>query len=229
MNTRTISTSYDEGLRNFMINMYNHTASGLAISGAVAYFIYASGFVSTLMTGGLAWLFIFAPLAMILMYSFFGQNWSLSSVTQFYYAFVALMGISLSTIFVVFSAMSIAQVFFITAATFASASLYGYTTNRDLTSLGSFLFVGLVGIVIAMIVNLFLGSPAIMFAISIIGVIIFTGLTAYDTQTAKNIYLSAPSDDPDETAKYGIVFALNLYLNFVNLFQMLLHLLGDRE
>ncbi len=226
MNTKVLST-YDQGLREFMLNMYNHTAAGLAVSGAVAYFVYASGLIATMMTGGLAWFFIFAPLAMILFYSFAGQNWSLSAITQFYYAFVAIMGVSLSTVFAIYVAASIAQVFFITAATFAAASLYGYTTNRDLTNVGSFLIIGLIGIVIAMLVNIFLGSPAIMFAISILGVIIFTGLTAWDTQNAKNMYLSAP--DSETAAKYGVQFALSLYLNFINLFQMLLYLMGQRE
>ena len=226
MNTKVLST-YDENLRQFMINMYNHTATGLAISGIVAYFVYASGLVTTLMTSGLGLLFVFAPLGMILLYSFAGQNWSLSTITQFYYAFVALMGVSLSTIFVVYTAISISQVFFITAATFGSASLYGYTTNRDLTSMGSFLVIGLIGIVIAMIVNIFLGSSVLMFVISIIGVVVFTGLTAWDTQNAKSMYLSAP--DSETAAKYGVQFALSLYLNFINLFQMLLHLLGNRD
>jgi FtsH-binding integral membrane protein len=227
MNTRTISSSYDQGLRQFMLNMYNHTAAGLAVSGLVAYFVYSSGLIATLMTGGFAWFFILAPLAMIFLYSFAGQNWSLSTITQFYYAFVALMGVSLSTIFVVYAAMSIAQVFFITAATFATASLYGYTTDKDLTSMGSFLFIGLIGIVIAMVVNIFLASSALMFAISIIGVMVFTGLTAWDTQNAKNMYLSAP--DSETASKYGVQFALSLYLNFINLFQMLLHLIAERE
>jgi len=226
VNTKVLST-YDENLRQFMINMYNHTATGLAISGIVAYFVYASGLVTTLMTSGLGLLFVFAPLGMILLYSFAGQNWSLSTITQFYYAFVALMGVSLSTIFVVYTAISISQVFFITAATFGSASLYGYTTNRDLTSMGSFLVIGLIGIVIAMIVNIFLGSSVLMFVISIIGVVVFTGLTAWDTQNAKSMYLSAP--DSETAAKYGVQFALSLYLNFINLFQMLLHLLGNRD
>jgi FtsH-binding integral membrane protein len=226
---RTVTTTYDEGLRNFMINMYNHTAAGLAVSGVVAYLVYSTGMISTLMSGALGWLFILAPLGMILLYSFAGQNWSLSTMTNFYYAFVAVMGVSLSTIFAMYTAASIAQVFFITAATFAAASLYGYTTKKDLTSMGSFLLIGLIGIIIAMIVNIFLASSALMFAISILGVIIFTGLTAYDTQTAKSIYLSSAANDSDEAAKYGIVFAISLYLNFINLFQMLLSLLGQRE
>ena len=215
-------TQYDEGLRQFMLNMYNHTAAGLAVSGLVAYLTYASGALFAM--GGLIYLFIFAPLGMILWYSFAGQNWSYSTLQTFYYSFVAVMGVSLATIFAVYTAVSIAQVFFITAATFAGASLYGYSTKRDLTGFGSFLIIGLIGIVIASVVNIFLASSAVMFAISIIGVVIFTGLTAWDTQNAKNIYL-AHGGDP----RYGIQFAISLYLNFINLFQMLLHLLGNRE
>jgi FtsH-binding integral membrane protein len=215
-------TQYDEGLRQFMLNMYNHTAAGLAVSGLVAYLTYASGALFAM--GGLIYLFMFAPLGMILWYSFAGQNWSYSTLQTFYYSFVAVMGVSLATIFAVYTALSIAQVFFITAATFAGASLYGYSTKRDLTGFGSFLIIGLIGIIIASIVNIFLASSAMMFAISIIGVVIFTGLTAYDTQNAKNIYL-AHGGDP----RYGIQFAISLYLNFINLFQMLLSLLGNRE
>ena len=223
MNTRTMTgAAYDEGLRQFMLNMYNHTAAGLAVSGLVAYITYASGLMYAM--GPLMWLFVFAPLGMILYYSFAGQNWSYETLRTFYYAFVAVMGVSLSTIFAVYTAVSIAQVFFITAATFASASLYGYSTKRDLTSMGSFLIVGLIGIIIASVVNIFLASSALMFTISIIGVIVFTGLTAWDTQNAKNIYLAHGADP-----RYGIQFAISLYLNFINLFQMLLHLLGNRE
>jgi FtsH-binding integral membrane protein len=214
--------AYDEGLRQFMINMYNHTAAGLAVSGLVAYLTYASGALFAM--GSLMWLFVFAPLGMIIWYSFAGQNWSYSTLQTFYYTFVALMGVSLSTIFAVYTALSIAQVFFITAATFGSASLYGYSTKRDLTGFGSFLIMGLIGIIIASIVNLFLASSALMFTISILGVLIFTGLTAWDTQNAKNIYLTHGGDP-----RFGIQFAISLYLNFINLFQMLLHLLGNRE
>ena len=219
------SRAYDEGLRKFMINMYNHTATGLALSGFVAYLVYTTGMVYSM--GALMWVFMFAPLGMILYYGFAGQNWSLQGITRFYYAFTAVMGVSMSTIFVVYIATSIAQVFFITAATFAAASLYGYTTKRDLTTMGSFLIVGLIGIIIASIVNIFLASSAFAFAISIIGVLIFVGMTAWDTQTAKNLYLSAPSMDVAE--KYGVQMALSLYLDFVNLFQFLLSLLGNRE
>ena len=201
--------------------MYNHTASGLAVSGAVAWLTYSSGLIYSL--GALMWVAMLAPLGMIFWYSFAGQNWDIKKLTLFYYAFVTLMGVSLSTIFAVYTALSITKVFFITSATFAGASIYGYTTNRDLTSWGSFLFIGLIGIIIASVVNIFMASTAMMFAISIIGVLVFTGLTAYDTQTAKSIFLQTRDE------RYGVKFAISLYLNFINLFQMLLMLLGNRE
>jgi FtsH-binding integral membrane protein len=227
MNTRVITGAvYDEALRTFMLALYNYTAIGLGISGAVAYFTYASGIMSAM--GPLMWLFVFAPLGMILYYSFAGQSWSFKSVRLFYYVFTAVMGVSLSTIFAVYTAASIAQVFFITAATFAGASLYGYTTKKDISGWGSFLIVGLVGIIIASLVNIFLASGALQFAISIIGVVIFTGLTAYDTQTAKSVFVSGRLN-AEETAKFAVNMALGLYLNFINLFQMLLSLLGNRE
>lgn len=214
-------TAYDEGLRNFMLNMYNHTAAGLGISGVVAWLTYSTGALYAM--GSMLWLFMFAPLGMILYYSFAGQNWSKQTLTNFYYIFTAVMGVSLSTIFAVYTAYSIVQVFFITSATFAGASLYGYTTKKDLTSFGSFLIVGLIGIIIASLVNLFLQSTGMQFVISILGVLIFTGLTAWDTQNAKSMYLRYGDSG------MGIRFALSLYLNFINLFQMLLHLLGNRE
>lgn len=214
-------TAYDEGLRNFMLNMYNHTAAGLGVSGVVAWVTYSTGALYAM--GSLMWLFMLAPLGMILYYSFAGQNWSKDALTKFYYIFTAVMGVSLSTIFAVYTAYSIVQVFFVTSATFAGASLYGYTTKKDLTSMGSFLIVGLIGIIIASVVNIFLQSSGMQFAISIIGVIIFTGLTAWDTQNAKRMYLQY------QDSSMGIRFALSLYLNFINLFQMLLHLMGNRE
>jgi FtsH-binding integral membrane protein len=218
--------AYDDALRTFMLALYNYTAIGLAISGAVAYFTYASGAMAGM--GPLMWLFVFAPLGMILYYSFAGHKWSFTTTRTFYYVFTAVMGVSLSTIFAIYTAASIAQVFFITAATFAGASLYGYTTKKDLSGIGSFLIVGLIGIIIASIVNIFLQSSALQFAVSIIGVIIFTGLTAYDTQMAKSVFLTGRMG-AEETAKFAIEMALNLYLNFINLFQMLLSLLGNRE
>ena len=219
-------TQYDEYLRQFMLALYNYTALGLCITGVVAYLTYASGLMFAM--GGLMWVFVFAPLGMILFWSFAGQNWTFESTRMFYLVFTAVMGVSMSTIFAVYTATSIAQVFFITAATFASASLYGYTTKKDISSWGSFLLIGLIGIIIAMIVNIFLQSSALQFTISIIGVLIFTGLTAYDTQRAKTTFLSGMLGT-EELAKFAISTALSLYLNFINMFQMLLSLLGDRE
>ena len=219
-------TQYDEYLRQFMLALYNYTALGIGISGITAYLTYASGLMYAM--GPLMWAFVFAPLGMILWWSFAGRNWSFESTRIFYLAFTALMGVSLSTIFAVYTAASIAQVFFITAATFASASLYGYTTKKDISSWGSFLLVGLIGIIIASIVNIFMASSALQFTISVIGVLIFTGLTAYDTQNAKTTFLSGLLGT-EELAKFAISTALSLYLNFINLFQMLLSLLGNRE
>jgi len=219
-------TAYDDYLRQFMLALYNYTALGLGITGVVAYLTYASGLMFAM--GGLMWVFVFAPLGMILYWSFAGRNWTFEGTRMFYLIFTAVMGVSMSTIFAVYTAMSIAQVFFITAATFASASLYGYTTKKDLSGWGSFLLVGLIGIIIAMVVNIFLQSSALEFAVSIIGVLIFTGLTAFDTQNAKNTFLSA-NMPTEELAKFAISTSLSLYLNFINMFQFLLSLLGNRE
>jgi FtsH-binding integral membrane protein len=219
-------TQYDAYLRQFMLALYNYTALGLGVTGVVAYLTYATGIMAAM--GSLMWLFVFAPLGMILWWSFAGQNWSFETTRTFYWVFTAVMGVSMSTIFAVYAVMSIAQVFFITAATFGSASLYGYTTKKDLSGWGSFLLVGLIGIIIASIVNIFMQSSALMFTVSVLGVLIFTGLTAFDTQRAKTTFLSG-SLGTNELAKFAIATALSLYLNFVNMFQMLLSLLGNRE
>jgi FtsH-binding integral membrane protein len=227
MNTRVMTGAYyDEALRTFMLALYNYTAIGIGISGVTAYLTYITGLMFAL--GPLMWFFVFAPLGMILWWSFAGQNWSFQTSRTFYYVFTAVMGVSLSMIFAVYTTASIAQVFFITAATFASASLYGYTTKKDLSSWGSFLIVGLIGIIIASVVNIFLLSSAVQFAVSIVGVVIFTGLTAYDTQHAKSVFTSGRMN-AEETARFAIQMSLSLYLNFINLFQMLLHLLGQRD
>ena len=228
MNRQSTMTStgyqYDEGLRKFMLNMFNHTAAGLALSGVVAFFTYASGLIYTLMAGPMMWVTMLAPLGMIFWYASAGQNWSVGKIKNFYYIFTAVMGLGLSTLFAVYTAHSLLQVFFITSATFAGASIYGYTTKKDLTSMGSFLVIGLIGIIIASVVNIFMASSGLAFVISIAGVLIFTGLTAWDTQRAKLIYEQTGGDE-----RYGVQFALSLYLNFINLFQMLLALLGNRE
>lgn len=219
-------TQYDEYLRQFMLALYNYTAVGIGITGVVAFFTDFLNLHTAM--GPLMWLFVFAPLGMIFYWSFAGRNWSFESTRTFYWVFTAVMGVSMSTIFAIYTAASIAQVFFITAATFASASLYGYTTKRDISGWGSFLLIGLVGIIIASIVNIFMASSGMQFAISIIGVLIFTGLTAYDTQNAKVTFLQGGMAT-EELAKFAITTSLSLYLNFINLFQMLLHLLGNRE
>ncbi len=227
MSTITESrTAYDENLRQFMLSLYNYTAAGIALSGITAYLMYASGLAAAM--GPLMWVFVFAPLAMIFIFGIGQTSWSFDAVRAFYFVFTAVMGVSLAPIFTVYTGTSIAQVFFITAATFTSASIFGYTTKRDLSSWGSFLLVGLIGIIIASIVNIFLQNSAMQFAISVIGVLIFTGLTAFDTQTAKSVFVHGRMSAED-TAKFAISTAMSLYLNFVNLFQMLLHLLGERE
>jgi len=223
---REYEVKYNEYLRQFMLSLYNYTAVGLGISGVVAYLTYATGLMYAM--GPLMWLFVFAPLGMIFYYSYASRNWTFEGCRNFYFAFTAVMGISLSTIFAMYTAASIVQVFFITSATFAGASIMGYSTKRDLSGFGSFLFIGLIGIIIASIVNIFMASSALQFAISIIGVLIFTGLTAYDTQRAKNTFLSGQLDT-DQLTKFAIDTTMSLYLNFINLFQMLLSLLGNRE
>jgi uncharacterized protein len=168
-----------------------------------------------------------APLGMVLLLGFGINRMSIGAAFLAFWAFAALMGLSLAGIFLVFTGASIARVFFISAATFAAMSLYGYTTGSDLSRFGAFLFMGLIGIVIASLVNIFVGSNALQFAISVIGVIVFTGLTAYDTQRIRQVYLA--SDPGDMTTKKAILGALTLYLDFINLFVMLLQLTGQRR
>lgn len=218
------NTEYNvDGFRNFMQSMYNHTAFGLGQSFLVAFAVYAMGLTSFFMSGLMLWITMLAPLGMILYYSFRGQDWDLPTLTGFYYTFVTVMGVSLSTIFVRFTATSIVEALLVSALTFGCAALYGQVTKRDLSGMGNILMFGLVGIIIAAIVNLFLQSSGFSFIISCVGVVLFLGLTAYDTNVAKQIY--AETEDP----RYGIKFALALYLNFINLFQMILSLTGMRE
>ena len=219
---------YDLGLRKFMINMFNHVGLGLLLSGLVAF--VASGnadLMRAIYMTPMKWVVMFAPLAYIFWFSFAAERLSLQAVKLGYYGFSAVMGLSLGYIFLIYTPESITRVFFITSCMYFGSALYGYQTRKDLTSWGSFLIMGLIGIIIASIVNLFLLSSAWQFMISILGVFIFTGLTAYDVQRAKGIYDSQPNMEQAEKA--GIMAAFSLYLNFINLFQMLLHLLGNRE
>lgn len=229
----------DQGLRAYMLRVYNYMASGVAITGVVAYLIYAMAVEQT--AGGLAltafgnfmfasafkWVVIFAPLAMVFFISARINAMSLSAAQIAFWVFAALMGASISSIFLIYAGESIARVFFITAASFGALSLWGYTTSKDLSGWGSFLFMGLIGIIIAMLVNLFIGSTALQFAISVIGVLVFAGLTAYDTQQIKEMY--SVNDDGSASGRKAVMGALRLYLDFINLFMMLLSLFGDRR
>ena len=217
----------DQGLRSYMLRVYNYMAGALAITGLVAWF--SQGFVFQLAQqhSPLMYLLIFAPLGFVLALSFGIQRMSLGAAQATFWGYAAVMGLSMSTIFLVYTYTSIAQMFFITAATFLAMSLWGYTTKRDLTGIGHFLFMGLIGIVIASLINIFLRSPGLQFAVSVIGVLVFTGLTAWDTQRIKEMYWQG--DDGTIAGKKAIMGALALYLDFVNLFMFLLQLFGQRR
>src|SRR3979409_1391522 len=202
-------------------------AGGLALTGIVAYAAAASGFYQSIAGTPLIWIVMLAPLAFVLVLIFGIQRMSAATATLLFWIYAAVMGLSLGSIFLVFTGTSIARVFFITAATFGAMSLYGYTTKSDLSGFGSFLLMGLIGILIASVVNIFVGSTALQFAISVIGVIVFVGLTAYDTQRIKEMYLD--SDTNEVEGKKAIMGALALYLDFINLFMMLLQLFGQRR
>jgi len=215
----------DAGLRAHMLHVYNYMTLGVALTGLVAFFTANSPAMQQLVFGGpQVWLFMLAPLGFVIALSFGINRMSVGTAQLLFWLFSGAMGLSLASIFLVYAAADITRVFFITAAMFGAMSLYGYTTKRDLASMGAFMFMGLIGIIIAMIANFFIASTALDFAISIIGVIVFVGLTAWDTQRIKEIYLSGYSGEV--LAKSAIHGALSLYLDFINLFLMLLRLLG---
>lgn len=226
--TRT-QADIDQGLRSHMLRVYNYMAAALGLTGLVAYFVGTNAaMMQTLMANPvLFWVIALAPIALVFFLSFRIAHMSFTTAQTVFWIYAALMGLSLASIFVVYRLDSIARVFFITAGTFAAMSIYGYTTKRDLTNMGSFLMMGLIGIIIASIVNIFLKSSGLGFAISILGVLIFVGLTAYDTQKIKEIYFEG--DDSTVAGKKAIMGALALYLDFINLFLMLLRLFGDRK
>lgn len=218
----------DVGLREYMLRVYNYMASGLALTGIIAYLVASSPTALQMIFGTpLSWLVMLAPFGFILVLSFGIQKMKASTAQTVFWAFSAIMGLSLASIFIMYTGTSIARVFFITAGTFAGMSLYGYTTKRDLTGVGQFMIMGLIGIIIAMVVNIFLQSSMLHFMISVIGVIVFVGLTAYDTQKIKLMYLE--SDGSEVASKKAIMGAVTLYLDFINLFIMLLHLFGQRR
>ncbi len=224
---RGASVEIDAGLRQYMLRVYNHMAGGLGLTGLVAYFGATTGFYASIAGTPLFWVVLLAPLGLVVFLSFRITRISLGAARLCFWTYAGLVGLSLSGIFLVYTGESIARVFFITAATFAATSLYGYTTRADLSRFGSFLIMGLIGIVIAGLVNLFLASSALQFAVSVIGVLLFTGLAAYDTQRIKEIY--AGSDDESAAGRKAIIGALALYLDFLNLFLMLMQLFGNRR
>jgi uncharacterized protein len=237
----------DQGLRSFMLGVYNHMVLGLAISAVVALGINMAAvadspaeavarmggvpltaFGRALYGTPLMWVVALAPLAFIFLFSFRMERMSAASARTTFLAFAAVMGASLSTLLIRYTGASVVQVFFITAASFGALSLWGYTTRRSLSGMGSFLVMGLFGLIIASLVNLFVASSALQFAISVIGVLIFAGLTAYDTQKLKEMYLHG-NYDGEAAAKVSIFGALTLYLDFINMFQFLLALFGSRN
>jgi FtsH-binding integral membrane protein len=225
---RAEGAAFDAGLRQHMVRVYNHMTAGLVVTGLIAWLVSNSpALLQTLYTSPARILVMLAPLAFVLVISFGVQRLSLGALTALFYAYSATMGLSLAFIFIVYTHAVIAQTFFITAATFLAMSLYGYTTKTDLSRFGSFLLMGLIGIIIASLVNLFFHSPGMTFAISVIGVLLFTGLTAYDTQRIKETY--SESWGEVATGKLALMGALTLYLDFINLFLMLLRLMGGNR
>jgi len=226
------SAELDQGLRSHMLKVYNYMSSGVLLTGIVAMF-FADAMIADpalkemIFSGPLGLVLMFSPFIMVLVMSFGLNKLSPFALQACYWVFAALMGVSLSSVLLVYTGASVAKVFFITAATFGSLSLYGYTTKKSLSGMGSFLFMGLIGIIIASIVNMFLGSGLLDFVISVIGVLVFAGLTAYDTQKIKQIYFEGHGTE--SLAKLSIMGALNLYLDFVNMFIFLLHLFGSRD
>lgn len=224
----TQELSLDLGLRNYMVRVYAYMALGLALTGFVAFFAASSqSLMMAIFMSPLKWLVMLAPFGMVLFLSARIGSMSFSAAQLTFWIYAGLMGLSLSSIFLIFTGQSIARLFFISASVFGAMSLYGYTTRKDLTALGSFLLMGVIGLFIASLVNLFLHSNAMQMMISAIGVLVFTGLTAYDTQQIKESYYEA--DSHELAGKKAILGALQLYLDFVNLFLSLLYLFGDRR
>jgi uncharacterized protein len=229
----------DAGLRAYMIRVYNYMAAGVALTGLVAWLTFSAAVVQTsaglqltafgqaVFQGPLMWVLILAPLGLVFAISFGINRLQPGTALMLFFIYAGSLGLSLASIGLVYTHESIARVFFISAASFGALSLYGYTTRRDLTGIGSFMFMGLIGIIIASLVNIFLKSSGLDWAISVIGVLVFAGLTAYDTQSIKEMY--SPMDDGTVGGRKAVMGALRLYLDFINLFLMLLRLFGDRR
>lgn len=219
--------SYDEGLRKHMLSIYNYMTSGILLTGIVALLAFTSGTAETIHFSALRWVVGLSPIAIVFAMSFGANRFSTGTLQLLFWSFAILMGLSLSSVFLVYTGGSIATTFFATAAAFAGLSLFGYTTKKDMSGIGSFLIMGVIGLLVAMVINLFLQSPAFHYAISFIGVLIFAGLTAYDTQRLKNEYQYLRGTE--FAGKAVILGALSLYLDFINMFQFLLSFMGSRE
>jgi FtsH-binding integral membrane protein len=230
----------DLGLRSYMLSVYNYMAGGLAITGVVAYLAFQFAVIqaadgslaltsagAALYTSPLKWVVMLAPLGLVFYLSAKISSMSVSAAQISFWLFAGLMGLSLSSIFLIYTGSSITQTFFVTAIAFGGLSLYGYTTKRDLTAMGSFLIMGVIGLIVASLVNIFLQSSALQFAVSVLGVLIFAGLTAYDTQRIKSMYYAG--DAMATSAKKAIMGALSLYLDFINMFMFLLQFMGNRR
>ena len=236
---RTDQVAVDAGLRAYMIRVYNYMAAGVALTGVVAWLTFSAAVVQTaaglqltpfgqaIFQSPLLWILVLAPLALVFVLSFGINRLQPGMALMLFFVYAGLLGLSLASIFLVYTGASITRVFFISAAAFGALSLYGYTTQRDLTGVGSFMFMGLIGIIIASLVNIFLRSSGLDWAISVIGVIVFAGLTGWDTQRIKEMY--DPMDDGTVGGRKAVMGALSLYLDFINLFLMLLRLFGDRR
>ena len=223
----TRGAAVDAGLRSYMLSVYNTMASGVLLTGIVALLFANSGYAAAVMRTPLAFLIMLAPLGFVMVLSFGINRLQTSTAQAIYWAFTVVMGLSLSTIFLRYTGVSIATTFFATSAAFAGLSLYGYTTKRDLSAFGTFLIMGVVGLIVASVINIFVQSTALHFAISAIGVLLFAGLTAYDTQKIKSMYYYVQGSDM--MGKSVIMGALTLYLDFINMFTFLLSFMGDRR
>ncbi len=233
------AAAYDVGLRAHMISVYNYMAAGVALTGVIAWVTFslvaetsAGGLTltplgQTLFQGPIFYVILFAPLILVFALSFGVARMSVTTARGLFFLYAGLLGLSLASIFLVYTEASITRVFFISAASFGALSLWGYTTQRDLSGMGSFLIMGLFGLIIASVVNLFLRSSGLDWALSVMGVIVFAGLTAWDTQKIKEMY--DPTDDNSVGGRKAIMGALSLYLDFINLFLSLLRLVGDRR
>ncbi|MEO0032659.1 MAG: hypothetical protein RIS94_2417 [Pseudomonadota bacterium] len=218
---------FDAGLRRYMLSIYNYMASGVLLSGVVALLFATSGMAAVVFGTPLRWLVALAPLAFVMVMSFGINRISTSTLKALFWAFSVAMGLSLSSIFFVYTGPSIAATFFATAGAFAGLSLFGYTTKKNLSGLGTFFIMGVVGLLIASVINIFLQSPGLAWGISFLGVLIFAGLTAYDTQRLKDQYAYVAGSD--FAGKAVVMGALTLYLDFINMFTFLLQFMGDRR